>query len=364
MPTLRGVMHRAPSPLAVALNACLLAAQVATAVQLLPAGTFAARDGRPGPGRQWKLPDDAGRALAARLNERKTPLLIDYEHQTLAAEANGQPAPAAGWASAFEWRDGAGLFARVEWTARARQMIEAGEYRFISPVFTSRKADDGVVELLHAALVNNPALDGMADVAERIAARFAAASLETPTMNPLLQKLLAAVGLKDDATEETALTAVAALKANADEVEVVRQELTAAEGEVSALKAKGATPDSATLSAMKTLQDEVSALRSAAATRELDEVVTTALKAGRLLPAQEKWARDLGTKDLAALKGYLDTAPAVQALAGQQSGGRSAAPAGGDAQAIALKAQAYIDEQAKAGRLVTSADAVRHVQSA
>ncbi|OLZ62524.1 phage protease, partial [Chromobacterium violaceum] len=41
---------------------------------------------------------------------------------------------------------------------------------------------------------------------------------------------------------------------------------------------------------------------------------------------QESWARDLGKKDLPALQGYLDTAPAIAALSSTQTQGNP--PAG------------------------------------
>lgn len=131
--------------------------------QLLPAGTFSARDGRPNDVRAWRLDDAAGHLLASRINAvaSVTPIVIDYEHQTINAEKNGQAAPAAGWINAVEWRDGQGLFASVEWTARAKGLIAAGEYRYISPVI-SYDRNSGLVHGLHnAALVNHPALLGM-----------------------------------------------------------------------------------------------------------------------------------------------------------------------------------------------------------
>ena len=104
--------------------------------QVLPAGEFAARDGRPGPGKCWTLTDAAGTQLAAELSviAAQTPIAIDYEHQTLLAATNGQPAPAAGWMLGFDWLAGEGLFAEVRWTPRALALIAADEYRYISPV--------------------------------------------------------------------------------------------------------------------------------------------------------------------------------------------------------------------------------------
>jgi phage I-like protein len=81
--------------------------------------------------------------------------VIDYEHQTLNAATNGQPAPAAAWFSTLEWRDGDGLYATdVQWTERAAAMVAAGEYRFLSPVFCFDNHGN-VKALLHAALTNN-----------------------------------------------------------------------------------------------------------------------------------------------------------------------------------------------------------------
>ncbi|SFI83288.1 phage protease [Nitrosomonas sp. Nm34] len=91
--------------------------------------------------------------------------VLDYEHQTLLAAQNGQPAPAAAWFGELQWRE-SGLFAvDVEWTERASQMIKAGEYRYISPVFLYDKKTGAVTRHLHAALTDNPTLDGMDAVA-------------------------------------------------------------------------------------------------------------------------------------------------------------------------------------------------------
>lgn len=154
------------SPAAVqALTADAAATGVA---QLLPAGRFAARDGRPGAGKHWQLTDQAGAALAAELSAiaAKTPIAIDYEHQSVLAATNGQPAPTAGYMVSFDWRNGAGLFARVNWMPRARAFIAAGEYRYISPVILADEQTGVVVGLHNAALVSTPAILGMDAVAE------------------------------------------------------------------------------------------------------------------------------------------------------------------------------------------------------
>src|SRR5690606_38784816 len=87
-------------------------------------------------GGKWFLTAELAAAIVSQVASVATPLVIDYEHQTLRTVNNGQPAPAAGWFSKVEWRDGDGLYAvGVEWTDKAAAMIAAGEYKYISPVF-------------------------------------------------------------------------------------------------------------------------------------------------------------------------------------------------------------------------------------
>lgn len=297
-------------------------------LQLLPAGVFRSADGsgRPAGIPGWRI--DA--AIAARVIQaaaaRETPFVIDYEHQTLLSEKNGQPAPAAGWfhGRALQWREGQGLYATgVEWTERARNMIGDGEYRYLSPVFAFDDQTGEVQALRMAALTNNPGLDGMSAVA--LSAFFHHPSEEEHPVNETLKKLLAALGLADGTSEDTAMTAVAALKAKADQVGTLQ---TAHQAEIAALKATvatAATPDPAKfvpVETMQQLQTQVAALTARVTQTEVTDVVEAALAAGKLLPAQKDWAENLGKSNLAALKGYIETAPQVAALSGMQSAGK------------------------------------------
>ncbi|MEH5891141.1 phage protease, partial [Enterobacter roggenkampii] len=143
-------------------------------IQLFPAGEFRARDGRPTECAAWLMTREIAERLIAAADARDTPYVLDYEHQTLRAAKNGLPAPAAAFFKKLEWRDGEGLFAiDVEWTAAAAAMVEAKEYRFISPVFSYDKTGQ-VMELLNAALTNTPAVDGMEEVLLAAASLMAA----------------------------------------------------------------------------------------------------------------------------------------------------------------------------------------------
>jgi phage I-like protein len=178
--------------------------------QVFPPGEFRAGDGRPQDAPYWIVANP--QAVLAKAAGRKNDFLIDYEHQSLVAARNGQPAPAAGWfaASALEWREGGGMFVNTaKMTAKATQMIDGDEYRYISPVFLYDKAGN-VLELLSVGLTNDPALDGMAGIAAA-ASKFLDLNEETQVEKELLD----ALGLADGAKVKDAVAAIAALKQQA-----------------------------------------------------------------------------------------------------------------------------------------------------
>jgi len=100
--------------------------------QLLPAGFFSAVDGRPldVEGGKWFIDATIAQRLIGSAQAAKNDLVLDYEHQTLNADQNGKPAPAAGWFKDMQWRDGfqhtdgAGLWIKVEWTVAALDHIK------------------------------------------------------------------------------------------------------------------------------------------------------------------------------------------------------------------------------------------------
>jgi len=315
-------------------------------IQVTPAGEFRPNDGREMKVPFWHIDSELAAQAIARFNARITPLVIDYEHQTLLKEKNGQPAPAAGWFRELLWRDGEGLFARVDLTALARQRVDAKEYLFFSPVFTFDETG-GVHELLMGAITNTPGIDGMQPIALRdvaaAAAQFGLASLtalqEIP-MNELLKRLLEALGLPADSTADQAIEAVNGLKSKTAapaESEVAAlcaavgvpagSPMTAVLTAVGALqtRAAGASPDLSQyvpLATFEQVKNDLAALNKKLTNGEVDQLVKDGLATGKLLPAQEKWARDLGSTDLAALTSYLDVAQPIPALAGTQTGGK------------------------------------------
>jgi Mu-like prophage I protein len=132
--------------------AILEAGDVPDWIMVIPAGEFSGRDGR-GP---YKVdPEEVIEATAAL--DFSAGLPIDYDHATDFAAPNGGRAPAAGWMTDFQVRDGA-IWAHVEWTAKGREAVSSKEYRYISPVFSFDDKTGEVLNLLRAGLTNSPNL--------------------------------------------------------------------------------------------------------------------------------------------------------------------------------------------------------------
>ncbi len=284
-------------------------------VQLFPAGVFRARDGRPEGIPGWTMDAAAARQVIGRAEQRTTPFVIDYEHQTLYAETSGNPAPAAAWFTRLEWREGDGLYATdVEWTARAAALIEGDEYRYLSPVFRFDPNTGVVTELLMAAVTNNPAIDGIADVA---AARYLHHPHEEAT--PVDEELLKMLGLEAGATDEQIRAAIQALLDKAEKADQ-------AESDLAALRSQVNNPDPEKFvpkAAVDELRTQVAALSAQLTAGTVDQLIKDGLDDGRLLPALEGWARDLGKKDVAALRAYLESAQPLEALRTQQTDGKT-----------------------------------------
>ena len=128
-------------------------------VHLLPAGTFQGRDGR-GP---YQLSDATAVMTASREHAGRTMMAIDYDHQLDYSQANGKPAPAAGWIKGLQARSD-GIWGLAEWTERAASHLAKREYRYLSPAF-HHTSDGTVTRLLRAALTNNPNLDQLTALA-------------------------------------------------------------------------------------------------------------------------------------------------------------------------------------------------------
>ncbi|WP_164033888.1 phage protease [Serratia marcescens] len=316
-------------------------------VQLFPAGAFRAMDGRPDDIPHWYIDAALAQVLIDVAAQRNTPYCFDYEHQTQHCKTNGKPNPAAGWFSRLEWVEGKGLFAvDVEWTEAARAMIEAKEYRFISPLF-NYDAQGNVKHFINAALTNTPALDDME-------ALLAAASQQLTgenTVDELLEQLRWMLNLPLSSTEDDIKIELQKLidrlsdnQGTAAASVNLLELLTQKDERIAALSAQApSVPDPAKfvpVSVLTAVQQQLADLSQKVTGGEVNGLIQAALSDGRLLPDMQEWAKSLGNKDIDSLKSYLDKAPKVAALNAMQTGGKSPTDApnksGLDADALAV----------------------------
>jgi phage I-like protein len=291
-------------------------------IHLIPAGTFQARDGR-GP---FTVTDMAA-VIAASLDPGLD-MVIDYDHQSDFASVPevGGTAPAAGWGRKLEARED-GIWAQVQWTPKAAEMLASKEYRYISPVFTADKKTGKVLQILRAALTNTPALP---------LTSITRTQHGDPSMDELLKTLRATMGLGEDADADTIVASVKELKGSTAIVAAANSALPAlaAELAITGEDAKDAAKViTAATSQIKEAGDALTKVAAAAGANEGDglavivaavervagnpdpaqfvpasvvtdlqarvkdlegdktgQVVTAAIEAGKITPGQKDWA--------------------------------------------------------------------------
>jgi phage I-like protein len=284
--------------------------------QLLPHGAIDIEGEAPA-----QLTDEAAQAILKAFERRGNDLVIDYEHQTL----KDVEAPSAGWIKQLFWRGMEGLWAKVEWTERAKKYLESREYRYFSPVFFVNARDRTVAKIEHVALTNYPKLNNLKPImAKNGLGQYQA---EEDEMNEKLKKLL---GLAADAAEEKISEAVELLvnkcknlvackeimdafgvKAEAGKDEIIRiiagmkaQSTVACKEVLDAIGAKSDAGKDEVLrivAGMRTpatvaveLSREVARLKTKISEMEQQDLVQLALKEGKTSPEElDKWGRTL-----------------------------------------------------------------------
>lgn len=291
---------------------------------LLPAGHFKAVDGRPFDveGGHWFLDEATANELIAQLKARNTPVVIDYEHQTLAAAENGKEAPASGRFQDARWQED-GLWIKPAWTKRASNYIDDDEYSYLSAVFPYDKKTGKPVSLHSAALTNTPGLDNLNKVS--LSAKYFSTTHLTQTTPEEtimdLKQLIMLLGLSESATEADVKAAIEKLKKHNDDAKTEVATLTASLSAAKAANTNDVDPAKyVPISVVTDMQAQLAALSAEVKTGGLDKLIEDAKADGRLLPAMEDWAKDLGKKDMAALTTFLDAATPIAALNQQQAG--------------------------------------------
>lgn len=283
-------------------------AGVPDTISVLPVGHVVSSKG------EFDVDEESFRAMQAQIARRGVDLVVDYEHQTL----KGVQAPAAGWVKELKLENGS-IQATVEWTPRGAEYLKNREYRYLSPVVNVRKADNKAVGLHSLALTNTPAIEGMAPLVN-------SANFEGGNGMDIIKQLAKLLGLDEDATEEQVVQALEACVAENKSLKAGQQP--PADGETVANKAvcellglkAGAPAADVTAKIMElksgmmdgvNIAEELRALKAKNAQREAADAVGLALKAGKITPAQEGWAKSYALSDPKGFAAFAEKAPQV-----------------------------------------------------
>jgi len=336
-------------------------------LHLLPAeGPVRTNDGR-GP---YRVADIA--AIIEASLQAGTKLVLDENHSTDLAAPKGGEAPARGWIVELQRRTD-GVWGRVEWTTRGRQIMEDREYRGVSPVIAHRK-DGTIVAIRRASLVNEPNF-------VELTALHQQDHQEKPSMT-FMEQLAKALGLGESASEEEILDALKKAlekpKGDTDAVEKAVNE--AAQSTIQPIATALGLDDDADLTAiqsaigtLKTGSDKagqlVNALQSRVETLETDRkrdaataFVDGAIREGR---AGVKPQRDLYiTMHMENPERAQSIVGALPQIAGQMAFDKDSVASDGveDPLELAAHATSYQKKLASEGREIDFASAVMAVQ--
>ena len=261
--------------------------------------------------REWTLSDPAAVAAASMADGLDLP--IDWEHAQAIKAPGGERVETAGWIKQIQVRDGV-LHGRVEWTAEGAASLESRQYKYFSPYFLAAGGHDGgeVWRIQHGGLVKTPAF----------AMPALAGGQQGGTM---LKKILEALGLAADVTEEQAVAAVAALKKERDDHKAAAQ---APPLEKFVPRADYDSALARATAAEGRLADAASATRDAEIKRELD----AAQEAGKITPATRSYY-EAQCKTDGGLKAFKEFAAAAPEIAGASGLSGSGGPGGSAASA-------------------------------
>lgn len=250
---------------------------------LIPSGRFTARDGR-------VFDNAAPEGIIEAFAQSAVDLPVDYQHQNDRPEATRSgPIPAAGWIKELAARTD-GIWGRVEWTERARDMIARREYRYLSPVLKCRKNDRRILMLKGAGLVHSPALH-LTELAE-----------EEDTEDPaFVANVAEALGLASGAGRAEVMALLMQLRA-------VTARLAEPATPGSELASMDARSNPAEYVSVETLQEVLAERNEALARMRAHHVkakVDDAFDRGYLSPAMRQWATELCTTDEASFDLFL-----------------------------------------------------------
>lgn len=281
-----------------------------TWIEIIPANKFSAIDGR-GP---FYL-SDPQKVIDASIR-LKTDLLVDRDHETSFSKP-GTQVRAAGWIKEMEVRDGA-IWAKVDWVDEAAQEITAKKYRYVSPEFTSNKKTGEITRIIRLSITNDPALE-IISLAHRQKNLPPLQSTQENNMNleEFLKKLADAMGKTETFTAEQALDAFKAIASEKDTSDKPYKELCSAMGAqdgsdhdelVQLASVERLNPaEYVPMNAFKEVQEKLAKIEG----DNVKEIVTSAMREGKLSPSLEEWGLNLASSNRQAFDDFISKNPSI-----------------------------------------------------
>lgn len=255
--------------------------------------------------------EESQKSVIAGFTRHGADVPIDYEHKMLDWLAPAGDMVAAGWFTP-EVRSGDLWASNVRWTTKAASHLREGEWRYMSPAFTTGE-DGRILELINVALTNLPAthqLEALVAATARALSEKpppASAGKETP-----MRSVLIALGLSENSTEADAVGVVGRAKEAATQDKSTVTQIMSIVGAASASEAIGKVAglrDEAAKTA--TLSARVVELESGLRRKEVEAIVGEKVTAGFLTPANRDFAITLGMESPKSFDAYLATLTAA-----------------------------------------------------
>lgn len=265
-------------------------------VELIPAGAVRGRDGR-----SWSNAEP--QAVLEHFAALRMDLPVDIEHATELKAPKGEAAPAAGWVTGLELRDGA-VWGRIAWNASGRELVASRQYRYLSPVILYTKNGGVIAGLTSVALTNRPNLALQA-------LNHNQGSNSPDKENRMNKAILAALQLPEDASDEQVLAKVQGLQTD----------LATATNHAAAPSLEKFVPRGdydAALARAANAEQKLSELEQGRIEADIETAINAALAEGKITPATVEYhkAQCRQQGGLARFAEYVKAAPTVGAPSG------------------------------------------------
>jgi len=293
-------------------------AEVPEWIHVLPIGSYKHPKGL------LRITESEAQKVVQNFKDDPRDLVLDYEHQSLNTIANGQPAPAAGWIKELELRED-GVWAKVEWTERAKEHIKNKEYKYVSPVYVPDYKDPKTGEsvgpkLVSVALTNTPFLPDLKPIVNKFQTQEV---YQMEKLISLAEKL--DIELTDELREnadklEEAITAkIDELKATAIDKETEEPSEETKDFDSTTHQVDSTTYQEPTeqknevaMKAIAELQKELAEAKKQLAMRDATEKVERLIAEKRLLPSLKEWAIQYAMKDPQGFDEYAKNLPVIE----------------------------------------------------